>query len=126
MKDILKINTTALAFMGDAAYETAVREHLLKKGKQRPDVLHREAVRYVSAPAQAAVIKEMLDELTDDEKALVKRARNRKSISKPKNADPVDYKWATAFESLAGYLWLSGDRERFDWLCERAIEIVEG
>ena len=85
MKDILKINTTALAFMGDAAYETAVREHLLKKGKQRPDVLHREAVRYVSAPAQAAVIKEMMDELTDDDKAL-----------EYENASPVSERIAAA------------------------------
>lgn len=126
MKDILKINTTALAFMGDAAYETVVRKHLLESGEQKPDKLHKAAVRYVCAPAQAAVIKEIFEELTKDEQALVKRARNRKSATKPKNADPVDYKWATAFECLAGYLWLAEDKERFSWLCSRAIEIVEG
>ena len=126
MKDILKINTTALAFMGDAAYETVIRKHLLERGSERADALHKAAVKYVCAGAQAEVIKAIFDELTEEEQALVKRARNRKSATKPKNADPVDYKWATAFECLAGYLWLSEDRERFDWLCERAIGIVEG
>ena len=126
MKDILKINTTALAFMGDAAYETAVRKHLLKTGKERAGDLHKAAVKYVRASAQAAVIKEIFDELTEEEQALVKRARNKKSATKPKNADPVDYKWATAFECLAGYLWLAEDKERFGWLCQRAIGIIEG
>ena len=126
MTDPLKINTTALAFVGDSAYETRIRMHLLEAGEQRPDRIHRAAVKYVCAGAQAKIIRALMDELTEEEQALVKRARNRKSVSRPRNADPVDYKWATAFECLAGYLWMSGDEERFSWLCDEAIRIAEG
>lgn len=66
----------------------------------------------------------MFDELTEQEQALVKRARNRKYSSKAKNADPVTYKWATAFEALVGYLYLADDTERLNWVLNRAIEIV--
>ncbi len=55
----------------------------------------------------------------------MKRARNRKSTTKAKNADPVTYKWATAFEALAGYLYLTEDEERLSWFMDRAIGIIE-
>lgn len=119
------MTTDALAFMGDAVYETAIREMLLRKGIARADRLHREAVRYVSAGAQARVIRELFPQLTESEQAMVKRWRNHKFHSKAKHADPMTYKWATAFEALAGHLYLGGDPERLDWLLRRAIEIIE-
>ena len=119
------MNTTALAFMGDAVFETSVRAHLLKGGEIHADKLHKLAVRFVRAEAQAGLIKEILDDLSEEEMALVKRARNRKSATKPKNADPVDYKWATAFEALLGYLFLAEEKARLEELIEKAIAIIE-
>lgn len=124
-EDLRKLNTTALAYMGDAVYERDIREHILNKGI--PDVkrLHRMSTMYVSAAAQAKIIKSLFNDLSGEEQKLVKRARNRKYRTKAKNADPVTYKWATAFEALIGYLYLSGDEQRREWLVGRAVEIIE-
>lgn len=124
-EDLKKLNTTALAYMGDAVYEQDIREHILGKGIPNVNRLHHMATRYVSAPAQAKIIKSLFDDLTEEEQKLVKRARNRKYRTKAKNADPVTYKWATAFEALVGYLYLSGDEKRHMWVVEKAIEIIE-
>ena len=123
--ELKNINTTALAYMGDAVYEQAVREHIIGKGLYHANNLHGMAIKYVRAQAQAKVIKTMFDELTEAEQNLVKRARNRKYGTKAKNADPVTYKWATAFEALVGYLYLAGETERLQWVMTTAIEIIE-
>jgi len=122
--DLKQINTTALAYMGDAVYEQAVREHIIREGRYRANDMHRTAIRFVRASAQADIIKTIFDELTEQEQALVKRARNRKYHTKAKNADPVTYKWATAFEALIGYLYLAGENDRLEAVMSRAIEIV--
>lgn len=124
-KTVLSMNTTALAFLGDAVYEVRVREHLLKNGGHHADRLHRDAVDFVRAKAQAGIIKKMAGMLTEEELALAKRARNRKSATKPKNADPVDYKWATAFEALIGYLYLAGEYDRLEEIIKEAIRAIE-
>ena len=124
IENLKDVNTTALAYMGDAVYEQAVREEILKRGSYHVNNLHRLATHFVKAHTQAKIIKAMFDELTEKEQALVKRARNRKYTTKAKNADPVTYKWATAFEALVGYLYLAEDNERLDWVLNRAIEIV--
>lgn len=109
-----EINTTALAYIGDAVYEIYVREHVLEASKTQAfgahvDALHKKAVRYVRADGQAKALRRMLKEgfLTTEEEALVRRARNHKSASKPKNADAMDYKYATALEALIGYWYLT-------------------
>jgi ribonuclease-3 family protein len=120
-----KMNTSALAYLGDAVYELFIREHTIGTGQPHADRLHAASVRYVKAKAQAHIIRELFDELPEAEQALVKRARNRKSSSKPKNADPVEYKWATAFEALLGYYWLRGQFADAGRIVTRAIEIVD-
>lgn len=122
--NLAQINTTALAYMGDAVYEQAVREEILKRGSYHVNNLHQLATQFVKAQAQATIIRTMFDDLTEEEQALVKRARNRKYTTKAKNADPVTYKWATAFEALVGYLYLAEEQERLDWVLARAIEII--
>ena len=125
--ELKKINTTALAYMGDAVYEQAVREYILSKGTYSANNLHTSAVKYVKAQSQARSIKKIFDELTEEEQSLVKRARNRKYTSRSRSADPVTYKWATAFEALVGYLYLDescGSDERLRWVIDRAIEII--
>lgn len=119
------MNTTALAFMGDAVYETYVRKRMLDRGLVNADILHREAVRFVRADAQATALKLLMDKLTETELSLVKRARNKKSATKPKNADPVDYKLATAFEALIGFLYLSQNHERMEELIDQTIGLIE-
>ena len=123
--DYKNYNSIALAFMGDAVYERFIRERILRSGKTGADRMHREAVRYVKAAAQEVSLREMLDDLTEDEQTVVHRARNHKITSKPKNADPLTYKMATAFEALLGYLYLSGQSERLAELMERAAKTIE-
>lgn len=126
MDDIKQINTTALAFMGDAVYEVYVRKHVMETGQTNADKLHRMAVPYVRARGQAKAVRAMAyGFLTEEEAALVKRARNRRTLSKPKNADIIDYKMATAFEALVGYLYLSERRRRLEEVMAEAVRIIE-
>lgn len=125
-ENIAYMNTTVLAFLGDTVYETYVRRHVIEKGQVNADLLHRMSVRYVRADAQAYALKLILDELTDEEQSLVKRARNKKISTKPKNADPVVYKWATAFEALVGFLYMLQNHVRLDEIVVKAIELIEG
>lgn len=126
VENINEINTAALAYMGDAVYEQAVREYLIKRELYDTNRLHREATSFVSAFAQAHIIKELFDDLDEKEQALVKRARNRKVTTKAKNADIVTYKWATAFEALIGYLYLTEQTERLTWVIDIAVNIAGG
>ena len=119
------LNTDALAFMGDAVYEHFIRQMLLGRGISKAERLHREATRYVSAVAQAQIIHGLFDSLTEEEQKHVRRWRNHRFHSKAKNADPMTYKWATAFEALVGYLYLTGDEQRLDWLMEQAASIID-
>ena len=123
-KQVKQINTTALAYLGDAVYEVAIREYIMETGQYNADRLHTIAVRYVRAEGQAFAMKKLMEELTEEEQALVRRARNRKITSKPRNVEPITYKWATAFEAFVGYLHLIGEQERMDWFIGRAIEVI--
>ncbi len=120
------LNTEALAYMGDAVYEKFIREKLLAGGMARVNNLHRVATGYVRAGAQAEAIRLMFEELSEEEQRLVKRARNHKFNSKAKNVDSITYKWATAFETLVGYLYLADKEERLTEVMNRAVEIIEG
>lgn len=120
----IKLNTDALAYMGDAVYELIVREKLLAAGGVNVNRLHKKAIVYVKAESQAKAVKAIFDDLTEQEKSLVKRARNHRYHSKAKNADPVTYKWATAFEALVGYLYLADEKDRLKWVCDRAINVI--
>ena len=128
-----KLNAASLAFIGDAVYEIYVRKHVLDTGSLHSDVLHRQAVKYVSAEGQARVIETLVKGgLTEDELKLVKRYRNHKASSSKrtkashKGSDIMTDKWATAFEALLGFLYLQGDIERLEELIELSFDIVEG
>lgn len=122
-----EINTTALAFLGDAVYEVFIRKHVMETGQPRADKLHRAAVRYVCADGQARALKALMREeaLTEEELRLVKRARNHRSGSKARSADAVTYKLATAFEALVGFLHLDGQEARLTEIMERAVKEIE-
>lgn len=122
-----EINTTALAFLGDAVYEVYIRKHVMETGQQNADRLHRAAVRYVRADGQARALKALMDGfLSEEEVRLVKRARNHKTASKARSADTVTYKLATAFEALVGFLYLDGQEQRLGEIIEQAIKEIEG
>ena len=125
--DEKQLYSLALAYMGDAVFEIYVRRHLIQSGKVRPNDLHREATHYVSAKAQSKMIHEFLDseELSAEEVAVVKRGRNAKSGTVPKNTDVQTYRYSTAFEALIGYLFLSGKEERLEEIISAAFHIVE-
>ena len=114
--DVKQLNALALAYMGDAVYEKAVREHLLRSGRVRPNVLHREATRYVSAKSQAAVVKEMMQSgfLTEEEEAIMRRGRNAKSGSVPKNTDVVTYNYSSGFEAVFGFFICLEERKELE------------
>ncbi|MDR2088856.1 MAG: ribonuclease III [Clostridiales Family XIII bacterium] len=125
MNDPLYDNTSMLAFIGDAVYELRVRLRVAASGAFHSERLHREATRYVRASAQARVMRTLFDGLSEAEQRLAKRARNKRIATKPKNADPVDYKWATAFEALLGYYCLTGQTEKLDAIADEAMRITE-
>ena len=124
--EVRQLNTDVLAYLGDAAYELFIRKLMLEEGRLRANSLHRSATHYVNAHAQADAVRGMLEELTEEEQRIVKRARNHKFHSKAKNADPLTYKWATGFEALVGYLYLTGDEQRLTCVMNRAVEIIDG
>jgi ribonuclease III family protein len=122
-----QLNSLALAYMGDAVYETYVRRHLLQSGKVKPNHLHRAGTAYVSAKAQCKVLFRMMDEnlLSEEELAVVMRGRNAKSGTVPKNTDVQTYHYSTAFEALMGFLYLTEKIERLEELIVKSFEFVE-
>lgn len=123
-QEVKNVNTTALAYLGDAVYEVAVRSYIMETGQYHADRLHQIAVRFVRAEGQALAMKKLMPQLSEEEQTLVRRARNRKITSKPRHTHPVTYKLATAFEAFVGYLYLTKNQERLDWFMERAIAII--
>ncbi|MEK5036607.1 Mini-ribonuclease 3 [Sporosarcina sp. FSL K6-3457] len=125
--DVKQLNALALAYMGDAVYEQAVREHLLRSGRVKPNVLHKEATSYVSAKSQAAVVKMMQQSgfMTEEEEAVMRRGRNAKSGSVPKNTDVVTYNYSSGFEAVVGWLYLLGRTERVAEFIGESIAFIE-
>ncbi|MEK5059432.1 MULTISPECIES: Mini-ribonuclease 3 [unclassified Paenibacillus] len=110
----------ALAYIGDAVYEVAVRQYLLSKPNLRPHHLHQKATSFVSAKGQSRILSLIESMLDDKEQDVVRQGRNAKS-SVPKNADVQQYRHATAFECLVGYLYLSKKEARLRELIDLGI-----
>ena len=121
-KDYSQYSALPLAFLGDAVFSLAVREILLARGNAPADKLHREAAKVVKAPAQARMIRALMEELTKEEEAVYRRGRNAKPMNTAKNASREEYLEATGFEALAGYLYLSGEYERLAFLIKKGME----
>ena len=116
--DIRMYSPLTLAYIGDAAYEIVIRTILVRKANMQVNKLHKKSSSLVKAEAQANLIKqsamiEILEPLfTEEEKQIYKRGRNAKSYTKAKNASTIDYRRATGFEAVMGYLYLKGDYKR--------------
>ncbi len=110
--EINEYSPLTLAFLGDAVYELFIRSNLVKDTNTSPNVLHKRAVVFVKASAQCDAYDRIEPHLNEDEVRMFKRGRNSKVNSKAKNADLAEYKKATGFETLLGYLYIKGDTER--------------
>ncbi len=112
----IEINNLVLAYLGDSVYEGYVREYLINLGIAHVKELQEKSLNYVSAKSQASILKELINQniLTDKELEVVKRARNTKVNSHPKNCSIMEYHEATALEALFGYLKLNSNIERLE------------
>ena len=119
--ELCQYSPLTLAFIGDAVYELYVRSRIVGACNTSAGKLHKLCVEFVKAKAQADAAKMMMDKLTEEELSVLKRGRNAKSTTVPKNADVTDYRLATGFEALIGYLYLDGREERLIELCELAV-----
>ena len=118
-----EINVLVLAYLGDTIYEDYVREYLIKKGIANVNDLQSESIKYSSAKAQCAIVKKLIEEnfFYDEELEIIKRARNHKGNSHPRNCDIVTYKYATGFEALIGYLKLEKKINRIEEIIKKIM-----
>ena len=115
-----------LAFLGDAVYELLVRTGLVLEGNRPVRDLHDQKVSFVRAEKQALLAALLQPELTAEERAVMKRGRNAHSHTAAKSASVEDYRHATGFEALLGYLWLTGQQERILCLAEKGLSLAAG
>ena len=122
--DIRTYSPLTLAYIGDALYELVIRTILVEKGNTQVNKLHQRASKLVKASAQSEIIEKLKPYLTEEEMGIFKRGRNAKSFTMAKNASMSDYRRATGFEALMGYLYLT---EQWDRMLELIkIGITEG
>ena len=114
----------ALAYIGDTVYDLFIRTKIIEKGNRHVTDMHKEAVSFVKAHSQAVSAYAIEEHLTEDELRVLKWGRNAKSNTTPKNADVTEYRMATGFETLIGYLYLGLQNERLDFLLNKAYEAI--
>lgn len=126
LEDVELVNYSPLtfAYIGDAVYELIIRTMVVDKANKSVNKLHKESAGMVKADTQAKMILALMEELDETEVSIYKRGRNAKSYTKAKNATYADYRNATGFESLMGYLYLSGQSERMMELILKGIELI--
>lgn len=123
--NIKEVNILVLAYLGDTIYENYIRKHFVKLGVSSVKGLQEKVVPYVSAKGQAYYLDKLIgvEFFTDDELDVIRRARNSKSNSHPKNCDILTYKHATALEAVIGYLDLSNKKDRIEEIINYILEV---
>ena len=111
-KDPRLVSPLLLAFIGDSVYDLCIRTALVKRGNRQVQKVHAKATDFVSARAQSEAAKRLKTCFTNEETEIFKRGRNAKFHTKAKNASTVEYKAATGFEAVFGYLFLKGEHDR--------------
>lgn len=123
IREINDLSPLVLAYIGDSVFEMFIRTYIVKNnGKLSVNMLNRQAIEIVKAHAQSDIIHDMMDSLNEEEQDIVRRGRNSKSGTIPKNANLTEYKYATGFEALIGYVYLKKDFKRLSKLFEMALE----
>ncbi|MBR4144807.1 MAG: ribonuclease III, partial [Lachnospiraceae bacterium] len=125
LKDVRQIPALTLAYLGDAIYELVLRTMLVERGLSHVDSLNKKASGYAKAPTQAKIFRIIEESLSEEELGFYKRGRNAKSGSVAKSGTVMDYRMATGFESMLGYLYLSGKQERILELVMQGINGLE-
>lgn len=125
-QDICSYSPLTLAYIGDAVYELVIRSMIVTEGNAPVNKLHKRSSELVKAETQAKVALHLVETevLSEEELRVLKRGRNAQSYTKAKNASMSDYRWATGFEALVGYLYLSGRSERMMELVGAALKFI--
>ena len=123
--DVRMYSPLTLAFMGDCVFEIVIRSIVVGRGNRQAGGLHKTKSSVVNAKVQARMIEALMEELTEEERAVYKRGRNAKPHTVAKNASVNDYRKATGLEALFGYLYLSGQEDRIFELTKRGLELVD-
>lgn len=121
--DLRNYSPLTLAFLGDCVFDLIVRTVIVERGNRAPESLHKKKSAVVKAQSQAKMAESILEELSEEELAVYKRGRNAKSYSVAKNASVADYRKATGFEALLGYLYLQDKEDRIIELVKTAMSL---
>ena len=122
--DLRTYSPLTFAYIGDAVFELIVRTVIVEQGQRPTNSLHKHTTKIVCAETQAKLIEAVYDTLSEEEKNIYRRGRNTKTNSTAKNASLSDYRKATGFEALCGYLFLKNDMERVIEIVKRALELA--
>ena len=123
--DIRTYSPLTLAYIGDGIFDVVIRSIVVGRGNTPVNQLHHKTSHIVKAHSQAMMAEVLLDEMTDTEKDIYRRGRNAKSHTMAKNATVMDYRSATGFEALIGYLYLDKNYERLEYIISEGIKIIE-
>ena len=114
-----------LAYIGDCVFDLIIKLLITGKGNRQVHKLHEETSRYVQASAQSYMMRSIQERLNEEEHAVYRRGRNARSVSPAKNQSITDYRRATGFEALIGYLYLCGSYERLTELVTVGLDSME-
>lgn len=123
--DIREYSPLTLAYIGDCVYDLVIKSLVINEGNKQVNKLHQETSKLVQASAQSLIMRTMQEHLTEEEHAVYKRGRNAKSVSPAKNQSITDYRRATGFEALLGYLYLKKDYKRLLDLVKIGLDSLE-
>lgn len=122
VEQINQMSPLTWAYVGDAVYELFIRTYLVDTTNLKPNKLHVESIRHVKAKAQSNILKQIESNLTEEEKEIVRRGRNTQTHHIAKNASMQDYMYATAFEALIGYLYLTKQEQRLQEILNSTVK----
>jgi len=123
--DVNQMSPLTWAYIGDCVFELFIRTKLVNETRLKPHELHVKSINYVKAKSQCDMLKNIYDDLTDDEKDIVRRGRNAENHHLPKNSNIEEYTYSTAFEGLIGYLYLCKKHSRVKEIIEIAIKSID-
>jgi len=122
-QDINQLSPLTWAYVGDCVFELYIRTYLVDNTNLKPHKLHIESIKYVKASSQAEMLNNIYEDLSDEEKDIVRRGRNAQNHHLPKHSNVQEYMYATAFEALIGYLYLCGNTTRVKEIIKTALKM---
>lgn len=123
--DIRTYSPLTFAYIGDAIFEMVIRTLIVERGQRAANTLHKHTTKIVCAGTQAAIVEAIMEDLTEEEQDIYRRGKNTKLHSSAKNASLSDYRKATGFEAVCGYLYLAGNTKRIVELIQLGIQKAE-